>query len=639
MLIVSISPGLANQMYEYMSAYALAKELNQELVLDISECANSAYGYLLDYFKIPDSRKLIYSQVSVAAESHLNCDSALQLFDNHTVVLVDGIKTKERYASESRVLVYTGLDMAGELRKYENIYMCGYFMNRDLYYEKYWNEVSHFFVLKEESEEVRKFKELIAGQISVGVHIRRGDMLLADWAVKLEDDYYRAAIQSCRKILGDCIFCIFSDDIQYAKEILGKDDSIHYIHFDGYNDAAVNEFVCLSLCNHRVLSNSSTFSLLADALNGKKERHVFMKYTGQYKKYKKYKKYTPLWLRSLKSTIYLTEKDIKKYSKNYYAVEFNDIVTEKELCDRFLRLSGENRYQEALQLAFCIYVQNKDNEEFILSLSEVLMKAGFYEESVVELAKRNIQGKDRISQTSIMDEKTKCDMQVLYDRLTKIYDKHFIIVLYEPSMPAGRTYGLIDLGILLMHLGHKVTFIYEPLFESDRYYLEKSRTLYNALGIDMGCFHYSKEEVLNKGVAEFYEQFEDEELYVISRDSRFFKGKSSVKEIVFIATDTSDEYDVEISTYAVNESNLEILFKEADIILTTNHEFSDKEEYVYWQPRGDINERLKFVSTQWLYGYHQRLNRRMIGMAEALCERLGKDWEKGICRDGKDSLG
>lgn len=60
MVIVGLSPGLANQMYEYAAAYALANELKQELVLDISECIKASRGYMLDFFSIPDTRKIVY---------------------------------------------------------------------------------------------------------------------------------------------------------------------------------------------------------------------------------------------------------------------------------------------------------------------------------------------------------------------------------------------------------------------------------------------------------------------------------------------------------------------------------------------------------------------------------------------------
>lgn len=60
MVIVGLSAGLANQMYEYAAGYALAKELNQELVLDISACVKSSRGYMLDFFSIPDTKKIVY---------------------------------------------------------------------------------------------------------------------------------------------------------------------------------------------------------------------------------------------------------------------------------------------------------------------------------------------------------------------------------------------------------------------------------------------------------------------------------------------------------------------------------------------------------------------------------------------------
>ena len=61
MVVVRISPGLANPMYEFMAAYALAKELGQELVVDIAECIDAAWDYCLDYFNIPSVKKIVYN--------------------------------------------------------------------------------------------------------------------------------------------------------------------------------------------------------------------------------------------------------------------------------------------------------------------------------------------------------------------------------------------------------------------------------------------------------------------------------------------------------------------------------------------------------------------------------------------------
>ena len=72
MVVVRISPGLANQMYEFMAAYALAKELGQELVVDIAECIDAAWDYCLDYFNIPSVKKIVYHTKDARYIGHLD---------------------------------------------------------------------------------------------------------------------------------------------------------------------------------------------------------------------------------------------------------------------------------------------------------------------------------------------------------------------------------------------------------------------------------------------------------------------------------------------------------------------------------------------------------------------------------------
>ena len=73
MVIVKISQGLANSMYEFAAGYALSKKLNQELALDISECVVSnacGWGFFLDYFNIPKCKKIVYDLQDVRHIGH-----------------------------------------------------------------------------------------------------------------------------------------------------------------------------------------------------------------------------------------------------------------------------------------------------------------------------------------------------------------------------------------------------------------------------------------------------------------------------------------------------------------------------------------------------------------------------------------
>lgn len=618
MLIVRLLTGVANQIMQYMAGYALAQELNQELVLDISLCVNSSFGYVLDYFKIPDSRKLLYSQINIEAEEVENCDSILSYFPD-AVILVCRSEQKELYANNEKVVLYTGFDMVDELRQYKNLYMCGFFLDRNKYYKKYWNQTKIFFTLKAESDEVKEFRQLICGKISVGIHIRRGDMLLMNWAYKMEDDYYRAAIECCRELYVDCIFCVFSDDIEYAQKILGVGNSIHYIHFWGYDDASVNEFYCLSLCTHRIITAGSTFGEMAHELNMGKEKRVFMRDTRETSIGKS------LLEKSKKNRIILNRNDIQEYSIKYPYVEKIEPKADEFLkAQRFFELVEDNKCHEALQWAFCLYNERKDDIKFKMYLAEVLIRIGAYEESIIEIALLPQNIVEKWFQNLILDKEKKKELIQLYNGISCLEKQHFIVVLKEKTMPCCFSYGLIDLAIILSHIGHRVTLVYEPYDNVAEYFLNKSRFLHNDRDINLGCIHVDKNSILELGISEFYNNLKEEKLIVVSRDERFFVKENCNKELQFITTDESDLKDEEIISMISNKKSFKILIDRADIVFTLNRELTKASgKYIFWED-GGYQGRFRFVEFAWKYGYNQRLNRRMIGMAKALSE---------ICRE------
>lgn len=274
MVLLKMSSGLANSMLEYAAGYALASELGQELVLDISEYENSIWPFLLDQLQIDKCIKIIYSQTGCLSHEDINSIDSKIRSDSYILV-------ENKTIADEGIYYYDDLENKEwrKLIKEKNLYLCGYFFNKK-YYSKFWEKIKEQFQLSKKYIEISCFENLIANKVSVGVHIRRGDMLFADWAEKMEADYYRAAIAWYGKKLGSCIFCVFSDDLKYAKEIIGNLDDVYYIDMLGYDDADLFEFICLSKCSHRILSNSSTYSRLADELNGGRGRIVFRKGTG-----------------------------------------------------------------------------------------------------------------------------------------------------------------------------------------------------------------------------------------------------------------------------------------------------------------------------------------------------------------------
>jgi len=58
MIILQQSLGLANSIYEYFTAYALAKELGEELRLDITFALQRQATYTMDLLSFPKVKKI-----------------------------------------------------------------------------------------------------------------------------------------------------------------------------------------------------------------------------------------------------------------------------------------------------------------------------------------------------------------------------------------------------------------------------------------------------------------------------------------------------------------------------------------------------------------------------------------------------
>lgn len=647
MVIVRISPGLANQMMEFASAYALAKELGQELVADISECVDSACDYCLDYFQIPNVKKIVYHMQDMQHREHTDPQGILAALRNHAKVLVEE-ENRDGY------FVYKSLEMAEMLRDEDNLYMCGYFFSRDKYYLKYWDEIRGIFTLRNENAEISHIKELIKNRISVGVHIRRGDMLLAEWAVPMEDDYYRAAVECCREHFGDCIFLIFSDDIEYAKNILGQDDSLYYVHFLGYSDADINEFVSLSLCDHRIMSNSSTFSRLADELNWKEERKTFWKDTSNHSTVENSSN-----INFEKRNIRLNQYDIKAYSRRYKASKINnedqyvqlrkeilrskvdehncrslldklclcsmnvfqqDTAAEKELAyKKFLCLIRDQQYGNALQIAFRLYYDYSWDRDFFNGLIEALLFFEAYEEAAVEEARM---GFADIS-FAIEDGAADKYCREIFEKFKK-KKMHFLIIPYANMLASSRIVAVVELGLVLQHLGHDVSFVFSPI-GNEEHYIRRNRYLTNRQGVCLGCRQYLLEDVQKAGISKFLNSSFAEDIVIVSRKAEFFIDKEEYRngDIRYVFPNFFHNGDAEMpASRNMDKEERKHLYGKADLVLTKQEiKGNGKQKIVYWKDN-DSREAYTVVEERWELGREHRLSKRAIGMAAALLDNL-----------------
>ncbi len=628
MIIVGLSAGLANQIYEYAAAYALAKELQQELVLDISACIKSSRGYMLDFFSIPDTRKILYCGND--SEHYGNIDlKRLPQWLRESVTIF----TSEKPAGGG-IKKYNGLDDLKNMGCYGDIYLFGYFFDRKKYYNKYWNEIKSFFSLKVEIKEVEMFRNLIKNKISVGVHIRRGDMLLTDWAEKMEDGYYRAAIEYCKRYIGECSFFIFSDDINYAKKMLGKDSALWYVNFGGSQEADIAEFICLSLCDHRILSNSSTFSILADELNTNEEKKTFYQasktvqttWVDQVKK--------AIWLKILRkpwSRVDLDEWDIKKYGRHYQQNNLDNIPNYQKRKEKLLNITvSSTNYEWVLDeisgLSFNVYERTAEEESrFLYQKFIALVIAGKYH-SALAVKERIYEDyiNDRMFRESLIDALMQIGAykEAEMERNRTSEAKHFIIVPAGKSDASEEKFGSIELGIVLHHFGHKVSLILEPVDKTERHYIMTNEMLTDRQCKSLGCKQYLQEMIEQEGLEGFLRKLQEDELFVVTRKKDFCGKKFDGKSITYVFPDFMDWRDEESKVgERMQNEDIKFLYDNADFILSHDESKKDDTNYIIWTDN-DCSETYRMVDRRWQLGDLDRLSERTICMAEALLERL-----------------
>lgn len=256
---VNIMGGLGNQMFQYAYAYNLIKsKLSHTHTIEYNtEWYNYKKDnrvYLLDFFNL--SKLLLKSDLK-------NNSTPYQL------VLDD--KTFDEYKD------YKGL----------NLLLNGYWQKWD-HVKKNLPELLNIFKFDVNKihhgikdcdklvENTLKKEFLIKNSYSTSVHVRRGDYLShKDIYNILDENYYIKAINSEIDKNKNCIFYIFSDDIQWCRNTFKDVKNLVFIGNDPNNPySSLYDLYLMSICKNNIISNS-TFSWWASILNKNNHKTVY----------------------------------------------------------------------------------------------------------------------------------------------------------------------------------------------------------------------------------------------------------------------------------------------------------------------------------------------------------------------------
>ncbi len=147
------------------------------------------------------------------------------------------------------------------------------------YLDGYWQSEKYFVDIKEQIAELFTPKQdidFIPDENSAAIHVRMGDYLEQEYADLYGDictkDYYFNAMELLTSKDNISKFYVFSDEIDKAKEMFGKDQRIEYVKGSETAPAYFDMFR-ISKCKHQIIANSS-YSWWAAWLNKNTDKIV-----------------------------------------------------------------------------------------------------------------------------------------------------------------------------------------------------------------------------------------------------------------------------------------------------------------------------------------------------------------------------
>lgn len=259
MIIVQLSGGMGNQLFQYAAAKALSIKHSVSLKVDISSFATDSNRNFELQNLIPGL------QVATAAE----INSLLPTNKISKLMQYFLRKSKRTYYREPHFHFDPAFQHCGP-----NVYLKGLFQS-----ERYFNSIES--LLKDSIQpaaalitNIQDLSRNMRKEQSVSIHIRRGDYLnpatLAYHGV-LGIEYYKNAIRTIKQHVPDAVFYIFTDDASWTKDNLQVENAVFVSQ--NYSKTHYEDFFLMSCCKHQIIANSS-FSWWGAYLNKHAEKIV-----------------------------------------------------------------------------------------------------------------------------------------------------------------------------------------------------------------------------------------------------------------------------------------------------------------------------------------------------------------------------
>ena len=270
MIIMRISNGLGNQMFQYAFGRQLQEIYHMPLILETYR-----YGRMETYRKLRLENLNIKVSKEKADAQHCyfvrgvgNLSAfMISLLKRHWAERIQRIPQNgaEGYAKMIKRGMYVTRDIISyypfEKTNAKTIIAHGWFMS-----EKYFHDIAP--IIKEElrvkdecisNDEVRHLADKMLLENSVCIHIRRGDYIGYNRFDVCTEGYFRRAVEYAREHVAHPVFYVFSNnpaELDWIREHYAFLEGAHFVR-EGVDE--LDDLYLMYHCRHHIISNS-TFS-------------------------------------------------------------------------------------------------------------------------------------------------------------------------------------------------------------------------------------------------------------------------------------------------------------------------------------------------------------------------------------------
>lgn len=256
MIIVKISGGLGNQLFQYAFGRYVSESLQVEVKYDLQT------NLKIRDFTIRDCG---------LADLNLPFDQASTAEIERFRFFYSGFLSR----LERKVNQFIPFNIHLIIEKGQHLVLPVGKLKDNCYYDGYWQSYKYLTELRNElisqvgeiqlGIKAVEWKKMIQTSISISIHIRRGDYISIKKNTDIFQvcgiDYYLSAINYIKGKITNPHFFIFSDDLAWAKENF---QGVQFTFVEG--NKPHEDMYLMSLCQHNIIANS-TFSWWGAWLN------------------------------------------------------------------------------------------------------------------------------------------------------------------------------------------------------------------------------------------------------------------------------------------------------------------------------------------------------------------------------------